>query len=365
MTSDTFLNLARSGHCVPIGTHMVLHEQPDPEAIVLVGERLGGVIADTAARFNTPLAVPLMDLTLEKEALLTACEVPADEIGKYHFTQTPKYPAEVALTPRMQAACSAIGYVVKQPDLFPVGMCIGPYSLLTKLVSDPITPVYLMGMGMTPKDEPEIGVLNDLLAMGEDVINRYVDAQMEAGARAVIVCEPAANLVYFSPNQMETNPEPFEFYVMAPMRRLAARLSARGVALVFHDCGELTDAMVTRFATLGAAMMSLGSSRKLDHDAALVPKDTVLYGNLPSKNFYATQLTTQEVERQGRELLEAMEATGHPFILGTECDVLSVPGKEREILSKVDALLRCGCAAHRSPDQTLRAERVSPVTAGG
>jgi hypothetical protein len=43
------------------------------------------------------------------------------------------------------------------------------------------------------------------------------------------------------------------------------------------------------------------------------------------------------------DLLERMRLTGHPFILGSECDVLSVPGREAEIASKVDAFMRCGC----------------------
>lgn len=75
--------------------------------------------------------------------------------------------------------------------------------------------------------------------------------------------------------------------------------------------------------------------------AALVPKSTVLYGNLPTKNFMPTQLTVAEVERLSRNLLEKMEEAGHPFILGSECDVLSVPGSEREILAKVDAFIKC------------------------
>jgi hypothetical protein len=75
--------------------------------------------------------------------------------------------------------------------------------------------------------------------------------------------------------------------------------------------------------------------------AALVPKSTVLYGNLPAKNFMSTQLTVAEVERLSRNLLEKMEEAGHPFILGNECDVLSVQGSEREILATVDAFIKC------------------------
>jgi len=123
------------------------------------------------------------------------------------------------------------------------------------------------------------------------------------------------------------------------MKRIKALLDAKGVDLIFHDCGELTNEMVSRFATLDPAMMSLGCSRNLWEDAALVQKSTVLYGNLPTKKFYSPQLTVAEVEGLSRELLEKMRAAGHPFILGSECDVLSVPGSEQEILAKVVAFM--------------------------
>jgi hypothetical protein len=38
-----------------------------------------------------------------------------------------------------------------------------------------------------------------------------------------------------------------------------------------------------------------------------------------------------------------MGETGHPFILGTECDVLNVAGYERSIREKVEAFVRCAC----------------------
>lgn len=103
--------------------------------------------------------------------------------------------------------------------------------------------------------------------------------------------------------------------------------------------------MVGRFNTLGAAMLSFGSSRRLWEDASLVSKDTVLYGNLPSKHFCASELAPGDVERLAQELIEKMQSAGHPFILGTECDVLSVPGKEAEICAKVDAFMHCSCHA--------------------
>jgi uroporphyrinogen-III decarboxylase len=338
-----YLDLAAVGLRMPIGTHLVLHRHTEPEAILNDGRRLGAVLVETAELFKTPLAVPLMDLMLEKEALLLAMGVPAMEISQFHFAEPPKAPETIALTSRMQASCEAIAHVASAGKLVPMGMSIGPFSLMTKLLADPITPVFMAGTGATAIEEPDVALVEAALAAGEKVIEAYLDAQIAAGAKAVIVCEPAANLVYFSPKQLEEDFAVFDRFVMEPMRRVAHQLARNGVDLIFHDCGELTDGMVKRFATLGAAMISLGSSRKLWDDAAMIPKDTVLYGNLPTKRFYAAQLTVAEVERMAEELLAKMRAAGHPFILGSECDVLSVPGSEREIFGKVDAFMRCGC----------------------
>ena len=340
MDRKYYLDLAEAGLRMPIGTHLVLHEHADHEAVILDGERLGGVVADTADRFNTPLAVPLMDLKLEKEALLHSMGVPDADIESFHFEEAPSGTPSFQLTPRMRATCDAISHVAKKPGLVPMGMGIGPFSLMTKLVADPITPVFLAGTGLTADDEPEVALIERAIEIGTRIILDYFNAQIDAGAKALIVCEPAANLVYFSPNQLDNSFEIFDRYVTEPMRRIKALLDSRGVDLVFHDCGELTNSMVERFASLDAAMISFGCSRQLWEDAALVPKSTVLYGNLPTKNFMSSQMTVAEVERLSRNLLAKMREAGHPFILGSECDVLSVPGSEREILAKVDAFMK-------------------------
>ena len=325
---------------MPIGTHLILHEHPDHEAIMLDGARLGPVVEEAARRFRAPMAIPVMDLTLEKESLLTSCGVPEVDIDSYHFSEAPAKDWNISSTPRITATCEAIQYIAKQTDLVPVGMGIGPFSLMTKLVSDPITPVYHAGTGATADEDSEVLLVERALALAMNAILPYLKMQMEAGAKAIILCEPAANKVYFSPNQLEESYEIFERYVMEPNRRIKALLEANGVDLIFHDCGELEDEMVKRFSTLDPAMMSLGSSRVLWEDAALVPNSTVLFGNLPTKKFYSDALVSvADVKRLSTDLLAKMRATGHPFVLGSECDVLSVPGSEATIKAKVEAFL--------------------------
>ncbi|MCE0498209.1 MAG: hypothetical protein LV481_09730 [Methylacidiphilales bacterium] len=344
MKRNYYLDLAAGGLRMPVGTHLILHEHDQVKEILADGQKLGRILEEAARRFHTPMAIPLMNLTLEKTALLFADNVPAEKIDSYHFSEPPSGRYDIALTPEMMVTCDALRYIAQKTDLLPVGMAIGPFSLMTKLVADPISPVFLAGTGATAEEEVEIAVVEKTLELAQKVIRIYLEAQINAGAKAVFLCEPAANKVYFSPKQLEEGYEVFDRYVMEPNRRNREFLAAHDVDLIFHDCGELTDEMVRRFGTLDPAILSLGSSRKLWEDARLVPKTTVLYGNLPSKHFYSdTYLSERKVVDMARELTDKMRATGHPFILGSECDVLSVPNCEASIWNKVNAFMECHC----------------------
>ncbi len=352
MSRQLFLDLARSGLRMPIATDLVLHEHPDPDGILLDGQALGRVVEETARRYQTPLAFGHMDLSREKAALLSCLGVPPERIPTYHFEEcpTPDMIAHLAerlagrLHPQLQAQVDAVRHIATRTNLVPIGMAIGPFSLMTKLLADPITPIYLAGSGVTGEDDPDVQMVERLLELSTRVVLRTVTAQVEAGARAVFMAEPAANVVYLSPKQMAAGSDIFERCVMAWDRRVKAELDRLGAELVFHCCGELTEHMLRAFTTLHPALLSLGSSRRLWEDAALVPKDIVLYGNLPTKHFYSdAQVSLEEVQQRTCELIHRMREVGHPLILGSECDVLSVPGSERRIKEKVDAFVRCRC----------------------
>ena len=89
MDKNFYLELARSGRRMPIATHLVLHEKSDPEAILIDGEQLAAVMLETAERFGNPLALPIMDLTLEKDILLRTMGVPPEQTESFHFDALP------------------------------------------------------------------------------------------------------------------------------------------------------------------------------------------------------------------------------------------------------------------------------------
>jgi uroporphyrinogen-III decarboxylase len=351
MDRNFYLDLAGRGLRMPIGTDLVLQEQADPEAIMEDGVRLGQVMHAAAVRYQTPLAIPLMDLRLEKADLLRALGVDESQCDAFQFDgppddaalETVRQALHAPFSKRNQAHIDSIRYIAAQTDLVPVGMAIGPFSLMTKLIADPITPIAMAGNGATADDDEGVRMVEKCLALAEMALHRSLAAQIEAGARAVLVCEPAANRVYISPKQIAAGANTFERFVMQPCLRMKAQLAAAGVDLIFHDCGELTDVMVREFATrLDPVILSLGSSRKLWDDAALVPKHVVLYGNLPTKNFYSDAAVPLEaVESMTLDLIARMKAAGHPHIVGSECDVLHVPDAAETIRRKVGVMMTC------------------------
>ncbi|HTL66807.1 MAG TPA: uroporphyrinogen decarboxylase family protein [Lacunisphaera sp.] len=349
MSRALLLDLAAQRHHVPIAADLVLHRHPDPEHILADGDLLGEVIAEAAAAFHTPLAFPLMDLRLEKVELLRFFGLSPHEAEKFHFPAAPsaaqqhEYKRSLRRTapgPAIAAAIRSVYRTRTRTKLFPIAMCIGPYSLASKLMADPITPTYLAGSGVSAAEEPGVALLEACLELGLTCILHEVELALAAGARAVFVAEPAANQFYFSPLQLAEGSNIFERCVLAPNRRIADLVADRGAELIFHSCGELTDQMVAGFGSLRPALLSLGSSRPLPRDASLVPADTVLYGNIASKLFYSDSLMPlSRVADDTARLAAAMAVTGHPFILGTECDTLHVPEYAATIRQKVECLL--------------------------
>ncbi len=350
MNRNFYIDLALNGLRMPIGSDLVLKEKADHEQRLFNGKLLGEVIVETAKRFNTPLAFPLMDLTVEKEWLVALLGIPRNNIREWHFEKNPS-PEDLAvvkqglhenkyLTRRIQTNCEAIKYVAQNSTYLPVGMSIGPFSMMTTLISDPITAVYMAGAGATAQEDDEVGMVETALEMSIAIILKSIRMQLEHGAKAICVCEPAANKVYISPMQLDAGSDVFDRYVLNYNKQIRNLLAEYDADLIFHDCGELVDSMVTKYNQLDPAILSLGSSRKIWEDAGLVSESTVLFGNLPTKKFYSDRdITKDQVREQSLTILENMKKTNHPFILGSECDVLSVPGATATIMEKIEAML--------------------------
>lgn len=355
MTRGELLKWASDGLAMPIGTDLLLHECTDPEAVRRDGRGLGGVVVASALRWQTPLAIPLMDLRTEKSDLLAYFGVHGDQSERFHFTEPPEQQAVEALSDAAKrpfpiecaAQHEALRVVCEEKNLVAVGMAIGPLSLATKLMADPIPGIAFAARDLE-EEEPLALTFRRCLEMAELTVKRAIVAQLCAGAKAILICEPSAGIAYLSPRQMRGERHCFHRFVLEPHLRLRQIVRDAGAEYFFHDCGELTDEMVRLIGwELHPAMLSLGSSRSLWEDAQRVPGDVVLFGNLPTRQFYSdAAMPAERVMALTMELRGRMTATKHPFILGSECDVLHVPDAAGIVREKVDVMLRAargGC----------------------
>lgn len=350
MNRQYFIELTRKDVRVPIGVDMILHQYPDVNAILDNGERMGQVLLEAAGFYKSPIVMPHMDLMLEKDHLLSLIGIPAADRPAYHFHGCPsdalvaEFRSRIkgSLSPRMEARNDAIRYVATHSTLLPMGISIGPFSLMTKLLADPITPIFLAGSGVTGDDDPEVKAVEVCLDLALAVVLRAIESQLDAGAKTIIVAEPAANTVYLSPKQMEKGADIYDRFVLAPNAVMRKLVADRGAALIFHDCGSLTPEMIRKLNTLRPEVFSFGSPVNLWEAADLVSKDTVLYGNLPSKKFMSDSLiTVNQLTEMARDLATRMREKNHPFMLGTECDVLCVHEHKEVIARKVAAFMTC------------------------
>jgi uroporphyrinogen-III decarboxylase len=354
MGRQYYLDIAEEGKKMVFGVDLVLKEKPNHEEILLNGTALGQVVLEATRRFDMPLALPCMDLDVEKQELLNLLDKDLTGLDSFHFDHSNISDETLAAiqknsskepTPRLRATCEAITRVAENSDYLPVGMCIGPFSFITKLLADPISPVFMYSMGVSGKEDPEIKILELAIEIATELIMRSVKMQIAAGAKAICVCEPAANNVYISPDTLtEDFEDVFDKLVLKYNFRIKDILNQNNVDLILHDCGELSDLMVKKLCKLDPVILSLGSSRKLYEDAKIVPDDIVLFGNLPSKQFFMDdEITKEKVTELTSGLDKKMKATGHPYILGSECDILSVDGHEDLIKEKVNLMLGCDC----------------------
>ncbi len=371
MSRAYYQQLARARHGVPVGTDLLLHEQENMDRVLNDGSLLGQVIAQAAERYHSPLAIPLMDLRIEKQMLAEMLNIPHNRYEIFHLDATPdktmidsirRY-VQNSDSPRPNATIQAVRYIAEQTDFVPIGMVIGPFSLMVKILDEPVLNVYAAATGAGGSSEDAV-MLFATLEMATELILAYIDRQVDAGASAIFLCEPAANMIYISPHQLADDvngrPDIFDRCVIHYNRVIARHLARRRVDLIFHDCGELTDTMVSRFGhELHPSVLSLGSSRRLWEDAPRVPDDVVLYGNLPSKRFYSDiETPLHMIDRMAADLTRRMAEINRPFILGTECDVLAVDGCECTISQKVMRLCR-----YDSPDD-CKAVRNSTISQG-
>ena len=307
MPENPYFEMARRGLRMPIGTDLVLHESCDPESCKYDAQLLGAVVEAAARRYRTPFAFPLMDLTLEKTDLLQFLGVPNAQAAQFHFSEGPAIGGCFRSSRGVGAAVSTSDSGKSERRAIHRGenrSVARGHADRPVLVDDETgggsdSAGGDGGRGATAEEDPSVLLVERCLALAEATVQRSAAAQIAAGARAMIVCEPAANTAYLSPRQLRAGSDILERFVLAPNRRLRSLLARHAVDLIFHDCGELTTDMVRQFAIqLRPAILSLGSSRNLWEDAGCCARRHGVVREPADKSLL---LRCDDADRRGQE----------------------------------------------------------------
>lgn len=267
------------------------------------------VTAQTAlrARYASPFALSAMDLSAEAEAFgctvaLSDAEIPTVTAPVLSSLEEAK--ALVVPVPgskRTGVYLEAVRLLSRlEGEPFVFGGCIGPFSLAARLVG------VSQAMELTLA-EPEL--MHTLLEKSAGFLVNYIKAFRAAGARGVIMAEPAAGLL--SPRGMSK-------FSSSYIKQIAEALNDQSFTVLLHNCAakllHLSAILETGLSTFhfGAPMDLVGALKQL-------PPDVILCGNLDPTAVFV-QSNPEEVLKRTGELL-AQTAGYRNFVISSGCDL--------------------------------------------
>lgn len=260
-----------------------------------------------AKNFNIGACLNMMDLSLEAEAFGAKIrfyedDIPAVEKGIIDDISQ----AESIVVPEIGAGRTGISIegIIKAKERItniPV-FCgvIGPYSLAGRLFD-------MTELMMECFDSPrEVKIL---LSKATEFITEYIKAFKNAGAKGVIMAEPAAGLL--SPTLAEEFSMPF-------VGQIFDEINSDNFIVCYHNCGDAAGDMLDMISALNADIIHLGNAINLKKALEILPKDKIVMGNVNPVLFRAG--TPEDIKKDVQRVFD--ECSKHEnFMISTGCDV--------------------------------------------
>ncbi len=255
-------------------------------------------------KFEPDIIFPLMDLSVEAEALGLKIQKPDNESFsvKEHPIKNIEDLRQLSVPDLENSRLAVFIETVKKmkknlSDTLTVAYVIGPYSLAGLLSGTENT-------AMNTIIQPEF--LHETLEFTTKVIDDYGKALIRAGADGVCILEPAGVLL---------SPQMYEEFSGNYVRKLKQSWQS----LVFlHICGNTTN-IIPKMVETGCDGLSIDAPVDLVGVKNLIPDEVFIIGNV---NPVATIAygTREDVEKESIALLEGMKDRKN-YILSSGCDI--------------------------------------------
>jgi uroporphyrinogen decarboxylase len=270
-------------------------------------------------KFNPDGIFPMMDLTVEMEALGLEINFPENahpSVVKHPIKS--KEDLEIfrnkwrGIAGRMRVFIEVMEKIARKYSIIKGGYVIGPFTMAGELMGTTDIGINVI---LNPK------LVLELLSFSVQIISEYTHAFFDAGADTVAVLEPLAVML---------SPEQYKEFSLFTFKKLVSNLNNK--PLILHICGD-TNHIIELMLDSGAIGLSLDSMMNFKELKDTIPEEVILIGNLdPVKVFL--QSTPQEVTRATKNLIETMKDANN-FILSSGCDIpLNTPLENIEAFMK-------------------------------
>jgi uroporphyrinogen decarboxylase len=270
-------------------------------------------------KFNTDGIFPMMDLTVEIEALGAEINFPENTNPSVAKTLI-KNREDLkilkgnwqGISGRMKVFIEVMEKIAKKYSIIKGGYVIGPFTMAGELMG-------ANDIAMQAMLNPEL--VAELVNFSLEVISEYANALFNAGADAIAVLEPLAVILSL---------KKYKEFSLYPFKKLVFNLNNK--PLILHICGN-TNHLIKSMLDSGAVGLSLDSGINFEELKKIIPQEITLMGNLnPVKIFL--QSTPDQVAEATKSLKESMKDTKN-FILSSGCDIpLDTPLKNIEAFMK-------------------------------
>lgn len=228
-----------------------------------------------ADRYDMPIALGYMDLSVEAEAFGANTVYSADEVPTItgQLITTPEE-AEALEIPEIGAGRTGVNVegirkarkLITDRPLF--AECIGPFSLAGRLmdVNEAMVNCY---------EEPEM--VHVLLEKSTVFITKYIKEYKKAGAEGVIMAEPLAGVL--SPNLAKEFSSEY-------VKRIVDEVQDDDFAVFYHNCGNEAVFQAEDIFAIGCRGYHFGDAIKMVDILEKAPKNVLVLGNIsPAKEF--------------------------------------------------------------------------------
>lgn len=266
-----------------------------------------GMLA-VAEKTDSAASVSFMDLSVEAECFGAEISVSDDEVptvqGRLINDMDEAEALEVPAVGSgrtslyIDAIKKASEKITDRPILAGI---IGPFSLAARLldVSEIMIDCY---------DDPDM--VHVVLRKVTDFLIGYAKAFKAAGANGVVMAEPVSGLL--SPSLEEEFSSPY-------VKEIVDAVQDDEFALIYHNCGPNTPAMIDSFLSFGAAAYHFGNAIELKDMLDKFPSDIVVMGNIDPAAVLRMG-TPESVREETLSLLE--KCASYPnFVLSSGCDM--------------------------------------------